>query len=100
MAPKRPLKTSELQKGINAIQNQSYRVTSSQAIWHLVGFGGHWQTFVSEFKEQFRDAFLSHHAYDRREMFTLSDGGQIYLDFMGTRFKKSEIDSQDKARDI
>lgn len=32
------------------------------------------------------------HQYDKREAYNLSDGGLIYLDFMGNRFKNIESD--------
>ena len=79
-------KTALLEKGIAAIENESYRSSLSILFFHLVGISGHAQTFLSELKEQVRDNFLEFHEYDKRHLFTLSDGGQIYLDFMGKRF--------------
>lgn len=44
-------------------------------------------TYICEVHRIIRDNILkSKHIYDKRELFTLSDGGQIYLDFMGRRF--------------
>ena len=39
---KRMVKSPELQKGINAIENKSFRVSTSHGFWHLLGLGGHW----------------------------------------------------------
>lgn len=76
-------------RGIQAIQNFEYRVSLFTNFWYLLGLGGHSQTLLCELKEQVRDFLLPLHKYDRRELFTLSDGGQIYLDLQGNRFKNT-----------
>jgi hypothetical protein len=50
---------------------------------------------ISEIKEQVRDRFLELYKYDKRELITLSDGGQIYLDFIGERFKDFDEKSEE-----
>ena len=76
-------------KGIAAIQGFEYKVSLFTNFFYMLGLGGHSQTLLCELKEQVRDFFLPLHKYDRRELFTLSDGGQIYIDMQGSRFKRN-----------
>ena len=54
--------------------------------FNLFGAAGHAQIFITEFKEVIQFKFLTPFKYTKRELFKLSDGGQIYLDFLGDRF--------------
>jgi len=45
---------------------------------------------MSPLKEIFQHAIFGHLKYDRREKFTLSDGGKIFLDYMGDSFREGD----------
>jgi hypothetical protein len=82
-------KTAELMRGVAAVQGFEYKVSLFTNFFYMLGFGGISQTLLCELKEQVRDFLLPLHTYDRRELFTLSDGGQIYIDMQGNRFKSN-----------
>jgi predicted alpha/beta-fold hydrolase len=50
-------------------------------------FGGNVQTLVNELMNNVKGEIK----YDKRESFVLSDGGTIFVDYMGKSFKDEEI---------
>ena len=84
-----------MKKGIDAIKNQVFLPSRWAPNW---AFGGHGQTIMAEVKHVFRTVVYGEHQYSKRELFTLSDGGKIYLDFEGNNFLK--IDNQEDSLDI
>ena len=58
-------------------------------------FGGHMQTILTAPKELAWHLMYGNYEYDKREVFKLSDGGQIHIDYKGEFFKPN---SQIKKR--
>ena len=76
---------------LNAARKIEGKVFTSSAIVSLtptiLGLRALLSTYVCEIHRVIRDNVLRQvHKYDKRELFTLSDGGQIHLDFTGDRF--------------
>jgi hypothetical protein len=77
---------------LNALQKLEGKVFVPSAIVSMVPTIGNLRalvsTYVNELHRLVREKFLGNIQlkYDKRELFKLSDGGQIYLDFMGSRF--------------
>jgi len=52
--------------------------------------GGHLHTIMTMGKKWAYDAFCSY-SYDHRELFTLSDGGQVYIVYKGQSFRPDMV---------
>jgi hypothetical protein len=79
-------KSLSLQKGINRVKNFVYRPPLS-----LVLGGGHTQTMMTMPKDILLKMLQKPYEFDKREIYVLSDGGSIALDFKGN-FKQPSND--------
>ena len=87
-------KTPELQRGIDALRHQEFR----PSLMTFTSFaGGHLQTLMSEFKEVVASAFYGELSYDKQEVFTFKDGGQIYLNYKGQSFLDEAATNESNA---
>ena len=81
-------KSAQLLKGLNAVKHHVFR----PSLWSFNWIGsGHCQTMMVAIKNKISSAFFGEISYDKREEFTLSDGGKIYLDFKGASFVDENV---------
>ena len=76
-------KTPELLAGIEAVKHHVFR--PSTLSFRRIS-GGNMQTLLTPLKDYFRHRWLGPFVYDNREVFTLSDGGEIYIEYLGKCF--------------
>ena len=72
---------------IRATQDFKFRPSRCSCLWLL---GGNVQNLLVELKESWHDYVGRGFTYDKREVFSLSDGGEIHIDFKGDSFINEE----------
>ena len=90
-----------LDSGINRLRGFVFVPVFLSWLFCLFGLQGHFHTILLDIKETLRDLFwpvTPENFYDKRKLFTLSDGGQLYIDLKGPRFRlKKDASSYKKA---
>ena len=77
-------KSEALSRGIQALQGHVFRPSLWSFNWCLRGNG---QTLMGLPLEAYQARREGPFVYDHRELYTLSDGGKIYIDYMGEQFE-------------
>ena len=73
--------------GIRATHDFKFRPSRCSFHWLL---GVNIQTLLVGLKESWHDYIGRRFTYDKREVFSLSDGGEIHIDFKGDSFIDEE----------
>lgn len=89
---KGPKKCPELLHGLSAVQDCVFYPSRLSFNWCS---RGNLQTVMTAYREW---KYNSSFKYDKREAFTLRDGGTIHIDFKGNGFKNQPTSSEDGSR--
>ena len=89
-------KTDVLMRGLEAIKGQCYRPSLLSMSWIA---RGNINTLLCPIKESIQNKIHGTMRYDHRELFELSDGGKIYIEYKGKLFEKKEGEGKDGEGD-
>ena len=89
-------KSDRVLTAISNLQAKNLVYRPSLLSFHMF-FGGHVQTLASDVMEAISKSEIN---YDKRESFILSDGGTIYIDYMGESFKDKETETSNDENSL